>query len=213
MDILPLLVFLIYFSSIGTRPIVAILYPSVGHASTPLGVPLFQAINAPLSTNDLSDFNDPFNGFNKVTTTTFTFPGSVSNSFYYSNQLPSVALKNTNDLLGSGLSSYYQNGRVLKQYLVTEDTYEDVNELDNYLSRFAPFVPSTLNSKFFSFPRASPPQPIQLGSGSLGYIRLANGDISLGSGSLGFIDDRDKANQLYAIRNRQSAKAGPLSFG
>lgn len=58
-----------------------------------------------------------------------------------------------------------------------------------------------------------PVQPIQLGSGSLGYVRLPNGAVYLGSGSLGYTNDRIKADELNEVRNRQSPQASPLTFG
>lgn len=56
-------------------------------------------------------------------------------------------------------------------------------------------------------------RPIQLGSGSLGVLRLPNGAVYLGSGSLGYTNDIQKANEVSDVRNRQSPGAGPLSFG
>lgn len=55
--------------------------------------------------------------------------------------------------------------------------------------------------------------PVQLGSGSLGYIRLPNGAVYLGSGSLGYINDQQKVNQLNEIQRRQSPQASPVTFG
>jgi len=65
-----------------------------------------------------------------------------------------------------------------------------------------------------SLTRISPVQTVgQLGSGSLGYVRLSNGAVYLGSGSLGYTNDRLKADELNEVRNRQSPQAGPLTFG
>lgn len=55
--------------------------------------------------------------------------------------------------------------------------------------------------------------PVQLGSGSLGYIRLPNGAVFLGSGSLGYVNDQQKVNQLSEIQSRQSPQASPVTFG
>lgn len=55
--------------------------------------------------------------------------------------------------------------------------------------------------------------PVQLGSGSLGYVRLPNGAVFLGSGSLGYSNDQIKAEQLNQVRNRQSPQASPVTFG
>lgn len=56
-------------------------------------------------------------------------------------------------------------------------------------------------------------RPIQLGSGSLGVLRLPNGAVYLGSGSLGYTNDLQKATEISDVRNRQSPGAGPLTFG
>lgn len=148
-------------------------------------------------------------------------------------------VKAPSDVLDTTLHGYYQNGRFLKQYFVAEDNIDDLNELNNFL-RFTPYVPSSYNvpaaskqpnlgfpsyrtapstlphnlpySDFYSITRALP-KPTQLGSGSLGYIRLPNGAVYLGSGSLGYINDEQKTNELTEVRNRQSPQAGPLTFG
>ncbi|XP_031617229.1 uncharacterized protein LOC116337069 [Contarinia nasturtii] len=56
------------------------------------------------------------------------------------------------------------------------------------------------------------PLPVQLGSGSLGYVRLPNGAVYLGSGSLGYTNERLKTDELNEVRNRQSPQASPLHF-
>lgn len=162
----------------------------------------------------------------KNTNTLVTSP--LSDSFFYSN-IGSVNVKPTNDFFGNELETYFHNGRYLKQYLVMEENLDDTNELDAFLSRFVPYVPSNYNIQaavrrpavgfapapgngFFSVPR-NPATPIQLGSGSLGYLRLPNGAIYLGSGSLGYTNDQQKAIELANVRNRQSPGASPLTFG
>lgn len=55
--------------------------------------------------------------------------------------------------------------------------------------------------------------PLQLGSGSLGYLRLSNGAVYLGSGSLGYVNDRQRANEIQDARNRQSPGPSTLTFG
>lgn len=74
--------------------------------------------------------------------------------------------------------------------------------------------PSTypLSDLFAVQPRISA-VPVQLGSGSLGYVRLPNGAVFLGSGSLGYTNDQIKAEQLNQVRNRQSPQASPVTFG
>lgn len=74
------------------------------------------------------------------------------------------------------------------------------------------FQTNPLNN-FYSLQRAVPAVPVQLGSGSLGYVRHPNGAVYLGSGSLGYVNDRQKTNELNEVRNRQSPQAGPLTFG
>jgi hypothetical protein len=57
--------------------------------------------------------------------------------------------------------------------------------------------------------------PVALGSGALGYIRLANGDIYLGSGSLGYINQQQHTSDITSavLRKGKESQAGPLSFG
>lgn len=59
----------------------------------------------------------------------------------------------------------------------------------------------------------NPTAPLQLGSGSLGYLRLPNGAVYLGSGSLGYVNDRQRVEQIQDVRNRVSPGASPLTFG
>lgn len=186
----------------------AIIFQNIEQGITPLSLPLLQALSPTLSTNTLSDFDNLNNKLNS-----FSFPGSFTNTIVYPNVVPPVnTITYNNDL-----PTYYHNGRILKQYLVTEDNYDDLNGLENYLSRFNPYVPQNYNnngaSNFFPSSQRNSPVPVQLGSGSLGYIRLANGAVYLGSGSLGYIDDRQKSVELNGIRGRQSPKASPVTFG
>ncbi|KAJ6648512.1 hypothetical protein Bhyg_03742 [Pseudolycoriella hygida] len=136
-----------------------------------------------------------------------------------------------------GELTYVVDGRVLKQYLVMED-HDDDNTLDSLVNNpytghaFKPYFPSNYNvdqsnRQNLGFPQsqalvnaeplATNANPttgaIQLGSGSLGYIRLPNGAIYLGSGSLGYINDQQRISAIESVRNRQSPAAGPLSFG
>lgn len=158
-----------------------------------------------------------------------TFSTSPLNSAIFYSNVGSVSVKPSNDFFSNELDPYFHNGRYLKQYLVMEENLDDTNALDEFLSRFVPYVPSNYNlrtavrrptvgyapaqgNNFFSLPR-TPALPIQLGSGSLGYLRLPNGAIYLGSGSLGYTNDQQKAIDLDNVRNRQSPGAGPLTFG
>lgn len=69
-----------------------------------------------------------------------------------------------------------------------------------------------LSNLFSIQPRIST-VPVQLGSGSLGYVRLPNGAVFLGSGSLGYTNDQLKAEQLHQVRNRDRPAASPVTFG
>lgn len=159
-------------------------------------------------------------------------------------------VKSPADHYDDALLGYYHNGRLLKQYFVMEDNFDDLNGLNGFLNRFGPYVPANFNVPaassqpnlgFPSFAQAQPPSPalqtapqtftnnapinslyqnartqavpVQLGSGSLGYIRLPNGAVYLGSGSLGYINDRQKVTQLNEIQSRQSPQASPVTFG
>lgn len=125
---------------------------------------------------------------------------------------------------------YIVNGRILKQYLVMEDLDDD-NSIDSFLNSpqrhpLGPFLPPNFNivkpnrPTNLGFPiqsnalrRTQSPPAVALGSGSLGYIRLPNGSIFIGSGSLGYIDSQQRANDIQSVRNRQSPRPSPLSFG
>lgn len=174
--------------------------------------------------NALNDFDSTLETVKNAN----TFSTSPFNSAIYYSNVGSVNVKPTNDFFSNELDTYFHNGRYLKQYLVMEENLDDTNALDEFLSRFVPYVPSNYNiqagvrrptagyasaqsNNFFSVPR--PAVPIQLGSGSLGYLRLPNGAVYLGSGSLGYTNDQQKAIDLNNVRNRQSPGAGPLTFG
>lgn len=178
-----------------------------------------------VQTNLLSDLHSTLESVKNAN----TYSTSPLNSAIFYSNVGSVSVKPTNDFFSNELDTYFHNGRYLKQYLVMEENLDDTNALDEFLSRFVPYVPSGYNiqtgarrptlglapaqgSNFFSVPR-NPALPIQLGSGSLGYLRLPNGAIYLGSGSLGYTNDQQKATELSNVRNRQSPGAGPLTFG
>lgn len=170
-------------------------------------------------------------------------------------------VKSPADNFHDAILGYYHNGRLLKQYFVMEDNFDDLNGLNGYLNRFGPYVPTNFNVQAASAqpnlgfpsipsqtyqPQTYQPQswsqqptlqtapqtfsnnqpepslfqntrsqavPVQLGSGSLGYIRLPNGAVYLGSGSLGYVNDQQKNNQLSEIQGRQSPQASPVTFG
>lgn len=201
--------------------------------NAPLTLPLWDPINHQ-SLTALDQSLLTANDFNKFT--------AFGPQIYPSTLGTYGTVKAPSDLLDNSLLNYYHNGRYLKQYFVAEDNLDDINELNNFLSRFMPFVPANYNiqpasarpnlgfptlsqttptspnlpnfNNFYSLQRPQPqPLPLQVGSGSLGFVRLPNGAVYLGSGSLGYIDDKQKLLELNEVRNRQSPQAGPLTFG
>lgn len=70
-----------------------------------------------------------------------------------------------------------------------------------------------LNSAATTTARASVGSQIAVGSGSLGFVRHANGAVYLGSGSLGYNNEQQRISAVQEIRNRQSPAPSPLSFG
>lgn len=227
------------------KPIHGILYQGLipAYGPIPLPLPLLDSINhhhllqsttgqsSSIFPNDFDQTIDKFKSYNFSPSSLFRNP--LNSAIFYANTYrPIGSVKPPNDLYTYDLSPYYHNGRYLKQYLVMEDNLDDNNSLDNYLSRFVPYVPTATSrgpnfgfstepnqaknlqtNTVYSIPTAASPLPIQLGSGSLGYIRLPNGAVYLGSGSLGYINDIQKANEQEHVRNRQSPGASTLTFG
>lgn len=218
---------IVYENSIGLLP--------ASPAAYPISVLGPQSINV-LDHNLLPAFDLP-----KYT----TFGGPIISPTAFIGPVKSPA-----DHFDDALLGYYHNGRLLKQYFVMEDNFDDLNGLNGFLNRFGPYVPTNFNVPAASnqpnlgFPTFPQPQlspgsqtapqtftntatpinslyptartqavPVQLGSGSLGYIRLPNGAVYLGSGSLGYINDQQKFNQLNEIQSRQSPQASPVTFG
>lgn len=213
----------------------AILYQNIDvlpSATPSIPFSFLDAVNAPVLSsyeNNLVTTND----FNKLHHFGYYTPQTLSTIY------PTV--KSPNDVFDDSLYGYYHNGRFLKQYFVSEENVDDINALNSFLSRFMPFVPANYNvpaSKlpnlgFPTIPTSPPapvqnnpindfysinslriaPVPVQLGSGSLGYVRLPNGNVYLGSGSLGYTNEQQKAIELNEVRNRQSPQASPLHFG
>lgn len=132
--------------------------------------------------------------------------------------------------------TYIVNGRILKQYLVMENHDED-NTLDSFLNdpvnrnAYVPYLPHlNLNRggdrPNLGFPNGSARsaqlnavqstqnigQQIAVGSGSLGFVRHANGAVYLGSGSLGYNNDQQRSAAVQN-RNGKSPAPSPLSFG
>lgn len=217
----------------------AIVYQNIGvlpTAATPLPISVWDSVNTPVLSafdNNLVAANDfsKLNGYG----TDYYHPQILQTSY--------GTVKSPSDVFDDSLLGYYHNGRYLKQYFVSEENIDDINALNSFLSRFMPFVPTNYNvpasklpnlgfptvatptvpsalrtnqlnqlNGFYSISRVSP-LPVQLGSGSLGYVRLPNGEVYLGSGSLGYTNDRLKADELNEVRNRQSPPASALTFG
>lgn len=212
----------------------AILYQNI--EVLPSARPLPLAIWAPLnSPSDLAAYDGSLLQSNDISKL-----NSYGTDYYHPQILQTTygTIKSPSDVLDDSLYGYYHNGRLLKQYFVAEENVDDINALNGYLSRFMPFVPeSNFNvpaSKLanLGFPTSTPQPtpsyslnnffpiqsrisavPVQLGSGSLGYVRLPNGAIYLGSGSLGYTNDQLKAEQLDQVKNRESPLASPTTFG
>lgn len=200
--------------------------------ATPLPYSVWDSVNVPL----LSPYDNSL-----VTSNELTKFGGYGTTYYHHPQTVATVfgtVKTPNDLIDD--YGYYHNGRFLKQYFVAEENVDDINALNSFLSRFMPFVPPNYNvpaSKLpnLGFPTISPPTvpvqnnpindlyqyqriapvavPVQLGSGSLGFVRHPNGAVYLGSGSLGYTNGALKAGELNDIRNRQSPQASPVTFG
>lgn len=222
----------------------AILYQNIEvlPSVNPLSVSVWASVNSPQVLAAYDNGLLPSNDISKL--------NSYGTDYYHPRILQSTygTIKSPADALEDALFGYYHNGRLLKQYFVAEENVDDINGLNDYLSRFMPFVPaSNYNipaSKLpnLGFPTSTPPPavstfpnnpssfsvnnhnlfaiqpristlPVQLGSGSLGYVRLPNGAVFLGSGSLGYTNDQIKVEQLNQIKNRQSSQASPVTFG
>lgn len=131
---------------------------------------------------------------------------------------------------------YYHGERILKQYLVAEKPKHDEARLDQHFGNpFQPYtmverrrlpfggivdVPVLVNNdlepKLHPFKPTSLLKnhgPFALGSGSLGYITLANGNVYLGSGSLGYLSQRQHVDTLTRPQQRPILIPGPLHFG
>ncbi|XP_037959928.1 uncharacterized protein LOC119689220 [Teleopsis dalmanni] len=139
---------------------------------------------------------------------------------------------------------YVVNGRQLKQYAVIEIIDNDIEQsVQPFLSgptydlnrarigasgtgALSP-LPSTQGLQIGSRssallveqqrveqPTQSVDDPITLGSGGLGYVRLPNGNVYLGSGSLGYISAQQRSRFVMDARTRTGANApSPLHFG
>lgn len=131
---------------------------------------------------------------------------------------------------------YYHHGpRILKQYLVHERPKNEAPLDQHFGNPFRPYirvearqlpyggaveVPVLVNNDLE--PKLHPFKPnnllknhgpIALGSGSLGYISLPNGNVYLGSGSLGYLSQKQHYDSLTMLQTRPFIVAGPLHFG
>uniref|UniRef100_A0A1A9ZCU4 DUF4774 domain-containing protein n=1 Tax=Glossina pallidipes TaxID=7398 RepID=A0A1A9ZCU4_GLOPL len=132
---------------------------------------------------------------------------------------------------GSGVSApgnvdfYEVNGRQLKQYAVVEIIDNDIEQnpllpfahapfFDGYRARqFDPLL-SRQQQQRSSVAVSNPGDAVALGSGGLGFIRLANGNVYLGSGSLGYISSQQHSQSLTEARTRSGApQPDALHFG
>ncbi|EDW28989.1 GL19476 [Drosophila persimilis] len=136
--------------------------------------------------------------------------------------------------------SYVANGRQLKQYAVIEIIDNDIDESpapflssSSFFDRFGAHLgassgPSNgvqLDSRANSLlleqqslsiqPRSQGGQgdAIALGSGGLGFVRLANGNVYLGSGSLGYISGQQRVASVLDARTRSDSTPDALHFG
>lgn len=207
--------------------------------ATPIPISIWDSVNAPLISpydNNLVTSND-LNKFGGYGTTYYHHPQTVATVYgtvkspndvfddslygYYHNgrylKQYFVSEENVDDInaLNSFLSRFMpfvpHNFNVPASKLpnlgfptFSQPTVPVQNNPINDLYQFQRFEPA---------PTPAPAVPVQLGSGSLGYVRLPNGAVYLGSGSLGYTNDALKSNQLNEVRNRQSPQASPVTFG
>lgn len=217
----------------------AILYPNIGVLPTepslpisfldPVNTPIFSGYDSNLvTTNDLNKLT-AFGSTYYTPQTLSTVYGTVKspNDFfddygYYHNgrflKQYFVSEENVDDInaLNSFLSRFMPF--VPANYNVPASKLPNLGFPTITPPQTAPIQNNPLNDFYSinsinSLTRFSPVQPVQLGSGSLGYVRHPNGAVYLGSGSLGYTNDRIKADQLNEVRNRQSPQASPLTFG
>ncbi|XP_052852371.1 sine oculis-binding protein homolog [Drosophila gunungcola] len=137
--------------------------------------------------------------------------------------------------------SYVSNGRQLRQYAVIEIIDNDIDETpgpflggSSFFDRYGAHVgspaangiqiDSRANSAILAQQQLSV-QPrsqgggsqggdaIALGSGGLGFVRLANGNVYLGSGSLGYISGQQRVASVLEARTRSESTSDALHFG
>lgn len=165
-----------------------------------------------------------------------------NNYFEYSNYGAPFQFISGNHLGFQDETTYIADGRILKQYSVTEHHPEEVernrllqsNEFRSAHSFFddrfqpilnqfdySPYPTATIGfNPRFGLPLDHSPLltrnhgPVALGSGSIGYIHGPNG-VTIGSGSLGYISHKQHRESLQELIERKSRKhrPGPLHFG
>ncbi|XP_062548360.1 uncharacterized protein LOC134213369 isoform X2 [Armigeres subalbatus] len=161
-----------------------------------------------------------------------------NNYFEYSNYGSPFQFISGNQLGFHDESTYIADGRILKQYAVTEHHPEEVernqllqsNEYRSAPSYFDGGFPPALDQFDFPYPSSvigfnprfgvplnshhqSPlltrnHGPVALGSGSIGYIHGPNG-VAIGSGSLGYISHKQHRDSLQELIERKSRKHRP----
>lgn len=161
-----------------------------------------------------------------------------NNYFEYSNYGTPFQFISGNQLGFHDEATYVADGRILKQYAVTEHHPEEIernrllqsneyrsgpsyfdSSFQPVLSQFdLPYSPASIGfNPRFGVPLNSHHQsplltrnhgPVALGSGSIGYIHGPNG-VALGSGSLGYISHKQHRDSLQELVERKSRKHRP----
>lgn len=220
----------------------AILYQNIEvlPSASPLPVSIWESVNSPpvlaaydtslLPSNDISKLNSYGTDYYhpqilQTTYGTIKSPSDVIDDslygYYHNGRLLKqyfVAEENVDDI--NALNSFLSR---FMPYVPAPNYNVPASKLPNLgfpSSTPPPAVPTfptnpppySFNDLYSVQPRISA-VPVQLGSGSLGYVRLPNGAVYLGSGSLGYSNDQLKAEQLNQVRNRQSPQASPVTFG
>ncbi|XP_055386582.1 uncharacterized protein LOC129615408 [Condylostylus longicornis] len=181
-------------------------------------VTIFPSYQTPLQSHPLSFFP----------TSSTTSQIQSSNQFHIGHIPQSIHL----DIPPAVLSNFFsnsdqlivtENGRLIRPYEVMERIIGDLEHphqllgpspllVDSFVSKFIAQNPNL--SRQILHPITTGHGPIALGSGSLGYIQLRNGEAQLGSGSLGYISGQQASRALLDARTRKALQPpGPLQFG
>ncbi|XP_055680871.1 uncharacterized protein LOC129788663 [Lutzomyia longipalpis] len=175
-----------------------------------------------------NNFNDHYNQFGHLQQNINGYlppaPPTAPGSLYFP---PPLITPSSNSIEDE--EYYHHDGRLLKQYLVREEILDypapieantlGLNPLAQLPARYANQIPYLVNGDLIVDHPFKPSHlhknhgPIALGSGSLGYIRLANGVFFLGSGSLGYISQKQYFDSLVPPQAKRFQVPGPLTFG